>query len=68
MEPASRTTRARIAALTRHRPEAAETVELSRQFKAERLGDYIQRVVDAAPALTQEQRDKLALLLRGEVR
>lgn len=68
MKPATRTTRARVAALTRHRPEAPETVELTRDFKAERLGEYIQRVVDAAPPLTQEQREKLARLLRGEVR
>jgi hypothetical protein len=34
-------------------------------MRAERLADYIKRTVDAAPALTPAQRDRLALLLRG---
>ena len=68
MDPAARTSRARVAALTRHHPDSSETVELTRDFKAERLGEYIQRVVDAAPPLTDDQRDRLALLLRGDVR
>jgi hypothetical protein len=29
-----------------------------------KLAEYIKRVVDSAPPLTAEQRDKLALLLR----
>jgi hypothetical protein len=29
------------------------------------VDSYVQRVVDAAPRLTPEQRDRLALLLRG---
>lgn len=32
---------------------------------AEHLEDHVRRVVDAAPPLTSEQRDELALLLRG---
>ena len=32
---------------------------------AKHLEDHIRRLVDAAPPLTGEQRDKLALLLRG---
>ena len=36
-----------------------------RELKAARLADYITRVVDEAPPLTGEQRDRLALLLRG---
>ena len=32
---------------------------------ATQLGDYIRRLVDAAPPLTDEQRSRLALLLRG---
>lgn len=59
--------RGRIAALTRSR--AADDPELiaARQgLKAARLEDYIRRTVDAAPPLTAEQRDRLALLLRGD--
>ena len=33
--------------------------------RAEQLEDHIRRVVEAAPPLTAEQRDRLALLLRG---
>lgn len=36
-----------------------------RELKAARLADYITRVVDEAPPLTGEQRNRLALLLRG---
>ncbi len=32
--------------------------------RVDHLEDHIRRVVDAAPHLTAEQRDKLALLLR----
>ena|GEM_PF-1752630 len=32
---------------------------------ATQLGDYIRRLVDAAPPLTDAQRSRLALLLRG---
>jgi hypothetical protein len=34
-------------------------------WRVEQLENHIRRVVDAAPPLTAEQRDKLALLLRG---
>lgn len=65
MDAHQRTTRARIAALRRHRPEAPETVELAAEFKTDRLAQYIARIVDTAPPLSSEQRDRLALLLRG---
>jgi hypothetical protein len=65
MNKQQRTARARIAALKRHHPNDQETVELARDFKAERLAEYIERVVDMAPPLTPAQRDRLALLLRG---
>ena len=42
----------------------ADVTDLRRQLKAERLEEYIRRTVDAAPPLTTEQRDRLALLLR----
>ena len=60
--------RARIAALTRSRSaDDPDLVNARRNLKAERLADYITRVVDAAPPLTAAQRDRLALLLRGGV-
>ncbi len=68
MNKQQRTARARIAALKRHHPNDQETFELARDFKAERLAEYIERVVDAAPPLTQAQRDKLATLLGGAPR
>ena len=36
-----------------------------RQAQAERLAEYIARVVDTAPPLSNSQRDCLALLLKG---
>lgn len=57
-------TRSRIAHAKRRDPDA-DVTELRRQLKAERLEDYIKRTVDAAPPLTADQRDRLALLLRG---
>ena len=36
-----------------------------RDNAAQRLADYIKATVDAAPTLTPEQRDRLAILLRG---
>ncbi len=35
------------------------------QVQAAAMADVIRRVVDAAPPLTAEQRDRLAVLLRG---
>jgi hypothetical protein len=58
--------RARVASLSRSRtPDDPELVDARRNMRAERLADAIKRTVDAAPPLTPEQRDRLALLLRG---
>ena len=57
-------TRSEIARTKRSDPQA-DVTELRRQLKAERLEDYIARTVDEAPPLTDDQRDRLALLLRG---
>ena len=58
--------RARVAALSQSRdPDDPELADARRSLKTERLADYIGRVVDEAPPLTVEQRDRLALLLRG---
>lgn len=46
-------------------PDAALAVdEKRRDYWAAELEDHISRVVDQAPPLTAEQRDRLALLLR----
>ncbi len=63
-DPTSRRLSSRIAATTRHHPNA-DTTELRRDLRAARAEDYIRRIVDQAPPLTPEQRDRLALLLRG---
>jgi len=57
-------TRSKIAVTIKKNPNA-DTTELRQQLKAERLADYIVRVVDDAPALSAAQRDRLALLLKG---
>ena len=57
-------TRSAIANTKRVDPDA-DVTELLRQLKAERLALRISEIVDTAPALTVEQRAKLALLLRG---
>lgn len=58
--------RARVAAFSRSRPDDdPDLLAARRNLKTERLADYIRRAVDSAPPLTPEQRDRLALLLRG---
>lgn len=61
------TARARVAGLTRHQgPDSPRTLEAQRDLRAARLEEHIRRTVDAAPPLTAEQRDRLAVLLRGQ--
>jgi hypothetical protein len=62
LSPEQRRLRANLGAASRHRPEAVD--ELRRDLKASRAEDYIRRLVESAPPLTPEQRDRLALLLR----
>ncbi len=46
-------------------PHARDEVdELRRQYRAVAAEDYIRELVDSAPPLTDEQRDRLAVLLR----
>ena len=62
----SRHERAKVAALTRSRAaNDPELVEARRNLLAARLEDHIRRTVDTAPPLSAEQRDRLAILLRG---
>ena len=65
--------RGKVAALTRSRtPDDPELVEARNKLResraaheAERFVAYVERIVAEAPPLTDEQRDKLAVLLRG---
>lgn len=58
--------KARVGALSRsRRADDPDLIEARRNLRAERLADYIKKNVAAAPPLTPEQRDRLALLLRG---
>lgn len=57
--------RARLAALKRHRPsDDPEITSAQRDMDVALLEDHVRRVVDAAPPLSPEQRDRLAALLR----
>jgi len=57
--------RARVASLTRSRPaDDPDLIEARRNLRAERLAKAIRETVDAAPPLTDEQRGRLAALLR----
>ena len=52
--------------LTTDNPKVfADCRALADAQRVKRLEDHIRRVVDAAPPLTAQQRDKLDLLLRG---
>lgn len=64
MTPNERTARARVAAAKRHHPSDPKTAQLMAEFKADRLALHIAHVVNSAPPLTAEQRDRLALLLQ----
>ena len=58
--------RARVASLSRSRtPDDPDLIAARDKLKAERLEVYIAKVVAAAPPLSESQRDKLAMLLRG---
>jgi len=69
LAPAStnwRSPRARIASLSRSRtPDDPDLQDARRDLRSARLADYIARTIAGAPPLSTEQRDRLALLLRG---
>lgn len=54
-----------VATLTKYHPDSDQLVDARRDLAAVNLAAYIKRTVDAAPPLSQEQRDRLAVLLRG---
>lgn len=58
--------RARVASLSRSRSsDDPDLINARRNLKAERLADYIQRVVNEAPPLTSAQKSRLASLIGG---
>ncbi len=66
MDTKSKLLRSRLAAHSRYRPEDTETADsLRRDLRAARAEDYIKKLVAEAPPLSETQRDRLALLLRG---
>jgi hypothetical protein len=60
------TSRGRVAALSRSRkPDDPDLVGARRDLAASKITEYIRRVVDDAPALTDAQLDRLVVQLRG---
>jgi hypothetical protein len=57
--------RSRLATHVRYRPEDTQTAdELRRDYRAARLEEYVTRLLAEAPPLTDEQRERLALLFQ----
>lgn len=54
-----------LASAQRFSPDAESTEDLKRELKAMTIEDHIRALADSAPPLTMEQRNRLALLLRG---
>jgi len=60
--------RARVASLSRSRAaDDPELLQARRNLREAKLAEHIAKAVAEAPPLTDEQRDRLATLLRGEV-
>lgn len=58
--------RARVASLSRSRkPNDPELVDARRNLRALRLEEHVTRVVAEAPPFTDEQRERIAALLRA---
>lgn len=63
--------RARIASLSRSRSaDDPELADARQKLKATRLEAYVRKSISEAPALTEDQRNRIAALLRtgGDVR
>ncbi len=67
LSPESRRARGHLASLHARadRVPAEAIAEARRDYAAQALADHIAQVVAQAPPLTNEQRERLALLLRG---
>lgn len=57
--------RNRVGVLARTKPGSLELTDARRDLAAEKIAAHIAKVVADAPPLTAEQRDRLAVLLRG---
>lgn len=58
--------RARVARLSQTRPANDPVIqEAKRDLRASRAEDYIRKLVEAAPPLTEEQKRKLSVLLNA---
>lgn len=58
--------RSKLARLSKtHAPDSAQILAARRDLRAARAADYISKLVEAAPPLTDQQLDRLAMLLRG---
>ncbi len=65
ISPAVAKRRARVARKSQdHPPDGAELLDLKRDLKAELVAEYIAKTLAEAPPLTDEQRTRLAELLR----
>lgn len=63
-----KSTRGRVAALTRSRADDdPELVEARRTLAADVLAKYVASVIAKAPPLTAEQRDRIAAILHGGI-
>lgn len=61
--------RAKVAGLSRDRaPDDPELIDARRALRAARLEDHVTKVLAEAPPLNDEQRDRIAALLRGGAR
>lgn len=63
-----RTERARIAGMSsrpNRPPDDPELIEARRNLRALRLEDHVRKVLAGAPPLTDEQRERIAELLRA---
>lgn len=56
----------KVGALSRSRDDAdPELIEARRNLKAERLAEHVEKAVTTGPALTPEQRQRIAGILQG---
>ncbi|MGI8578868.1 MAG: hypothetical protein ACR2KG_13360 [Nocardioidaceae bacterium] len=62
--PAVASAHGTLAAMKRHHPDSPAIVGATRDLAAEKLADYVARIVGAAPPLTAEQLDRIACVLR----
>ncbi|NHA01885.1 hypothetical protein G5V59_25645 [Nocardioides sp. W3-2-3] len=63
--PVSRRLRSRVASLTKYDPNHPDLPDARRDLRAERLADHVRSTLSQLPPLTDEQRDRVASLLRG---